>query len=78
MKEFSISVHSVQEVKAFVALAMTQPFEVLVCNDHQQVNGKNYMGMFALDLRQPLQVQVECDEDSFCRFRQKTTELFAS
>ena len=78
MKAFSISIRSLKEVRDFVSLAMVQPFDVLVCNDHQQVNGKNFMGMFALDLRQPLQVQVNCDEDSYQNFRQKATALFAS
>ena len=78
MKVFEITLRSLKQVQAFVSLAMVQPFEVLVCNDRQQVNGKNFMGMFSLDLRQPLQVQVRCDEDSFCRFRQKANELLAS
>ena len=78
MKAFRITLRSMKHVQDFVALAMVQPFDVLVCNDHQQVNGKNYMGMFSLDLCSPLQVQVTCDEDSFCSFRQKATELLAS
>lgn len=78
MKVFEITLRSLKQVQAFVSLAMVQPFDVLVCNDRQQVNGKNFMGMFSLDLRQPLQVQVRCDEDSFCRFRQKADELLAS
>jgi len=78
VKSFTISLHSLKQVQDFVSLAMIQPFDVLVCNDYQQVNGKNFMGMFSLDFRQPLQVQVSCDEDSFCRFRQKAAELFAS
>ena len=78
MKAFRITLRSMKHVQDFVALAMVQPFDVLVCNDHQQVNGKNYMGMFSLDLCRPLQVQVTCDEDSFCNFRQKATELSAS
>ena len=78
MKEFHISIRSVEEVQAFVQLAMVQPFEVLVGSDCSQVSGKNFVGMFSLDFRQPLQVLVDCDEDSFCRFRQEATELFAS
>ncbi len=78
MKAFSISIHSLKQVQDFVSLAMVQPFDVLVCNDHQQVNGKNFMGMFSLDFQQPLQVQVDCDEDSYQSFRQKATALFAS
>ena len=78
MKHFSISIHTREEVQAFVKLAMVQPFDIFVGNSSQQVNGKNFMGMFALDLRQPLQVQVNCDEDSYQNFRQKATALFAS
>ena len=78
MKHFSISIHSLEEVQAFVNLAMTQPFDIIVGNDRQMVNGKNFMGMFSLDFQNPLDVQVDCDETSYQNFRQKATELFAS
>ena len=78
MKEFSILIRSVEEVQAFVQLAMIQPFEVLVESERRQVNGKNFMGMFSLDFHQPVQVRVDCDEDNFCRFRQEATQLLAS
>ena len=78
MKEFRISIRSVEEVQAVVQLAMVQPFEVLVESDRRQVSGKNFMGMFSLDFHQPINVLVDCDEDSFCRFRQEATELMAS
>lgn len=78
MHSFSISIHSFQQVKEFVALAMVQPFDVLVGNDRQQVNGKNFMGMSSLDFQRPLLVQVRCDESSYQRFRQQAIQLFAS
>ena len=78
MKEFSILIRSVEEVQAFVQLAMIQPFEVVVESDRRQVNGKNFMGMFSLDFHQPVQVRVNCDEDNFCRFRQEAIQLLAS
>ena len=78
MKEFRISIRSVEEVQAFVQLAMVQPFEVLVESDRRQVSCKNFMGMFSLDFHQPVHVLVDCDEDNFCRFRQEATELLAS
>lgn len=68
MQHFSISIHSKEEVQAFVNLAMVQPFDVTVGNDHQQVNGKNFMGMFSLDFHEPLDVCVNCDEASCRRF----------
>jgi hypothetical protein len=78
MKEFSISIRSVEEVQAFVNLAMVQPFDVFVQSERRQVSGKNFMGMFSLDFHQPVHVLVDCDEDNFCRFRQEATELLAS
>lgn len=70
MHQFNISIRSFQEVQEFVALAMVQPFEVLVGNEHQRINGKNFMGMSSLDFRKPLQVSVRCSEEEFLRFRQ--------
>ena len=78
MKHFSISIHYFEEVQAFVNLAMVQPFEITVGNERQLVKGKNFMGMFSLDFQHPLDVQVDCDDDSYQLFRQKATELFAS
>jgi hypothetical protein len=78
VKHFTISIHSFEEVQAFVKLAMVQPFNVTVGNSHQQVNGKNFMGMFSLDLNRPLEVLVDCDDASYQLFRQQASELFAS
>ena len=78
MRHFRISIRSREEVQAFVNLAMVQPFDVLVGNAHQQVNGKNFMGMFSLDYRDPVEVRVDCDETSYQAFLQKATALFAS
>jgi hypothetical protein len=70
MREFNILVNSFQEVRDFVSIAMVQPFEVLVGNDRQQINGKSFMGMFSLNCQEPLFVRVMCSEEEFLRFRQ--------
>ena len=70
MKEFNITIRSFQQVQDFVSLAMVQPFDVLVCNEKQQINGKSFMGMFSLNYREPLHVRVRCSEEEFQRFRQ--------
>ena len=69
MREFNIFIRSFREVQEFVALAMVQPFEVLVGNAQHQINGKNYIGMFSLNYSEPLQVSVKCSEEEFLRFR---------
>lgn len=77
MRQFDICVRSFRQVQDFVALAMVQPFEVLVGNDKQMVNGKSFMGMFTLDYKRPLWVSVKCTDEEFSRFQQKTAEILA-
>lgn len=69
MQEFDIYIHSFTDVQDFVSLATVQPFEIMVGNDHQQVNAKSFMGMFSLDYTHPIQVRMECSEEDFRRFR---------
>ena len=77
MRQFDIYVHSFRQVQEFVALAMVQPFEVLVGNDKQMVNGKSFMGMFTLDFKRPLQVRVRCTDEQYGKFLQETSRIFA-
>ncbi len=77
MRQFDICLRSFRQVQDFVALAMVQPFEVLVGNDKQMVNGKSFMGMFTLDYRRPLQVRVRCTDEEYGKFLQQTAQFFA-
>ena len=65
MREFEIQLHSVQDVQAFVALATSRVFPVMVGNATHQVNGKSFMEMFSLNFRLPLKASVECSEEEF-------------
>ena len=76
MHSFNINIRSFRQVQEFVSLAMVQPFEVLVGNDKQQVNGKSFMGMFTLDHQKPLRVSVRCSEEEFGKFQEKTMQIF--
>jgi hypothetical protein len=69
MREFHIVFRSIQQVQAFVSLAMRQPFEIMVGNDRQDINGKDLMGMFCLDYGNPIRVRVRCSADEFSAFR---------
>ena len=75
MREFNICVRSFRQVQDFVALAMVQPFEVLVVNDRQTINGKGFIGMLSLDYKQPVRVCVKCSEEEFLRFRQDAAQF---
>ena len=78
MKEFEIVIRSFRQVRAFISTATVQPFQVLVGNDSQMVNGKSFIGMVSLDYSRPLKVICECDSDSFQNFRQQIAGLLAS
>ena len=76
MRQFDIVVTTFRQVQDFVALAMVQPFEVLVGNEKQQVSGKSFMGMFTLDHQKPLQVTVRCSDEEFGKFQERLKEIF--
>ena len=78
MWEFHINIRSFQQVQNFVALATAQPFDILVGNDCQSINGKDLMGMFSLDYRYPQRVRVRCSEEEFTRFLQEAKSFVAS
>lgn len=69
MREFQISLRSVQDVQEFVGLATTMTFTVLVDDNHHRVNGKSFMEMFCLDFTRPLTASAECSDAEFEQFR---------
>jgi len=75
MQKFNISLRSFRQVQDFVSLAMAQPFDILVGNEQQHINGKDFMGMFSLDYSRPVQVAVHGSEEEFLQFHQKVTQL---
>jgi phosphotransferase system HPr-like phosphotransfer protein len=77
LREFNIFIHSFQEIKEFVSLAMVQPFEVLVGNDKKKINGKSFIGMFSLDFHQPVQVSFKCTDEEYAKFRQDVAHFLA-
>ncbi len=71
--EFKIGLTSFRQVQEFVAVAVRQPFDVLVGNEWQQINGKDIMGMFSLDYSLPVQVNMECSQEEFLQFRREAS-----
>ena len=77
MREFDIVLRSLKQIQDFVTLAMVQPFEILVGNDRQTINGKDLMGMFSLDFSAPVQVRVRCSQEEFVAFRSSAAKIIA-
>lgn len=75
MHQFNISIRSFRGVQEFVKLAMTQPFEIFVGNEKQQINGKSFIGMFSLDYKKPLHVRVNCTQEECLRFQQAVAQF---
>ena len=72
---FHIQLTSFQQIQTFVTLASRQSFEILVGNDGQTINGKDFMGMFSLDYTRPVRVQANCSPDEFAAFKNDALAL---
>ena len=75
MQQFDISMSSFRQVRDFVNLAKEQSFEVRVSSGKQEVNGKNYLGMFSIDHRLPLHVSAYCGDEECSRFQEELAEI---
>ena len=64
MIERYITLTRIDDVKRFVDLAVSQPFEIDLVSDRYTVNGKSIMGVFSLDLANPILMRASCDENN--------------
>lgn len=78
VRQFNISIRSFADIQAFVALAIAQPFEVLVGNEGRLINAKSLMAMFTLNYRHPLLVSVDCDDAAYLQFQQEAARFLAA
>ena len=69
MSEFYVSLSSIEDVRQFVNAATCCPCEVDVLSGRYVVDAKSIMGLFSLDLSQPVQVEVHGSEEEQEAFR---------
>ena len=62
MKSVKISLEMAQKVKEFVAITQDCPYEILLKSGKYVVDAKSILGIFSLDLSQPLTVEIYADE----------------
>ncbi len=65
MKSIKISLEMAQRVKEFVNITQNYPFEILLKSGKYIVDAKSILGIFSLDLSQPIVVEAysdDCDE----------------
>lgn len=62
MKSMKISLEVAQSVKEFVAITQACDCEIILKSGKYVVDAKSILGIFSLDLSQPLTVEVYCDD----------------
>lgn len=65
MKSIKISLEMAQRVKEFVNVTQSYPYEILLKSGKYVVDAKSILGIFSLDLSNPITVEVyeeNCDE----------------
>lgn len=63
---FETKLKTIEDVKTFVKTALSLPCEVLVSEGQCRVDGKSIMGIFSLNLSNPVTVEVDsCYAEAF-------------
>jgi phosphotransferase system HPr-like phosphotransfer protein len=65
MKSVKISLEMAQKVKEFVNVTQAYPFDIVLKSGRYVVDAKSILGIFSLDLSQPIVVEIysdDCDE----------------
>ena len=71
MREFTIQLHSLQDVQEFVNIACTCPFQGPVGKESKRIDGKDLMGMSSLNNRFPQREWVDCSQVELQAFLQR-------
>ena len=68
MKTFNLLLGSINDVKDFVNTVSKYDFDVDLTSGRYVVDAKSIMGIFSLDLSQPIKVEVHSDDcDDFMK-----------
>ena len=65
MKSVQISLQVASQVKTFVSIVQKYSYDIDLRSDRYVVDAKSILGIFSLDLSQPLTVEIysdDCDE----------------
>lgn len=58
MKTVTIKLKEIKDVYDFVAIVTTYPGDIDIVSGRYRVNAKSIMGIFALDLTKPLDLEI--------------------
>lgn len=75
MLSFKITLSSVSDVKQFVDAAAQYSGDVDVISGRYTVNGKSIMGLFSIDLADPVRVDVQGSGEEAAAFQASVAEF---
>lgn len=78
MHTFLVVFRSFEDVREFVSLALTQPYDITVSNGGHTVDTKSLMVMFSLDYSRPLEVRMDCSAADFAAFAERAAKFRVS
>lgn len=77
MKEYTVKLNSINEVKEFVALTNRCAFDVDLMSGKYVIDSKSIMGIFSLDLSKPLKMIVHADGEQAADFLDEAARFIA-
>jgi len=77
MKEYTVKLNSIDEVKEFVALTNKCAFDVDLMSGRYAIDAKSIMGIFSLDLAKPLKMIVHADDEQAADFADEAAKFIA-
>lgn len=77
MKEYTVKLNSIEQVKEFVALTNKCAFDVDLMSGRYAIDAKSIMGIFSLDLAKPLKMIVHADDDQAADFADEAAKFIA-
>lgn len=64
MEKFTVNLKEITDVENFVAIAENYNFDITLAQGKYEVSGKSLMGIFSLDITKPVNVLVDCNDDT--------------
>lgn len=77
MKEYTVKLNSINEVKEFVALTNRCAFDIDLMSGKYVIDAKSIMGIFSLDLAKPLKMTVHADGEQAADFLDEAAKFIA-
>ena len=62
MARYLIDLSRIDQIRKFNEMAMRYPFDIELLSERFKINAKSMMGIFSMDLTQPIEVEVRADD----------------